>query len=218
VILSLIAGKALEATLDPANWTRAIVPKLRPDDPIWCQFLPAVQIELMPPVGGFVGSDLIASCLEHGWIDPTGNILHKPELDLPFDWQLKKIEFDQLQRAKAGIAATIDLLMARASVHPDELPHIVLVGKAGEFMSAESACRLGIVPDIEPNRIESHPHLALRGAGIWASSQEAQSTAAELANQAILFSPPLEDDFEDRFIEHLYLRPISSPVKEEKVP
>lgn len=304
VMLCLFAGEAFEATLAPANWTRPILPALREDDPFWREALPAARLELLTPVGGFVGSDLmagllatdlagsadpalfvdfgtnsevalwtgsalwiasaaggpafegcglahvvpagpgairncridpsgrvhpttignarpsgfcttgvidlVASFLRNGWIDPKGEVLRHPNLDLPFHWRLEKPDLDHLQRAKAGIGATIDLLLDRASLRPGQLARICLAGQVGESIDSRSARELGVVPFVDPDRIEGVPHAPLIGAARWTTSAEVRAEASRLASEAILVSPALEEDFEERFIEHLYLRPMHS--------
>lgn len=64
VMLCIFAGEAFEATLAPANWTRPILPELREDDPFWKEALPAIEMELFAPVGGFVGSDLMGGDID----------------------------------------------------------------------------------------------------------------------------------------------------------
>jgi uncharacterized 2Fe-2S/4Fe-4S cluster protein (DUF4445 family) len=152
--------------------------------------------------------DLIAAFLDQGWIDAKGNVLHVPKLNLPFTWQLQKADLDYLQRAKAGIGATIDLLHDRAAIHSGQLNRVCLAGQVGEFIDPRSACSLGIVPFVDPERIERHSHSPLRGAALWALSEQTRCLASRLASESILISPALEEDFEDRFIEHLYLRPM----------
>lgn len=63
-MLALLTGHGGEALLDPENWQRAI--DCRPLDPLawhaeWR--LPHAHIEVLPPVAGFVGSDLLADLL-----------------------------------------------------------------------------------------------------------------------------------------------------------
>ncbi len=306
VMLCLFAGQAVEATLDPENWTRPILPSFETSDPFWRERFPAVRFDLMIPLGGFIGSDLlagilatgmtrsadptllvdfgtnsevalwtgstlwvasaaggpafegcglshllpatpgairncmidssghvdattigdappigfcttgvidlVAACLEHGWIDARGNVIHRPELDLPFKWHLEKTDLDYLQRAKAGIGATIELLMDRASLRAERLTRVLLAGQIGEFASPESVRRLGLVPFVAPELIEGSPHLPLHGAALWAVSHDVRFESSRLASGARLVSPALENDFEDRFVEHLHLRPMEAFV------
>lgn len=63
-MLALLTGHGGENLLDPENWQRAI--DCRPaDEPHWqaAWRLPNARIEVLPPVAGFVGSDLLADLL-----------------------------------------------------------------------------------------------------------------------------------------------------------
>lgn len=76
-MLALLAGRGGEALLDPENWQRAI--DCRPlDDPAWhaAWHLPHARIDLLPPVAGFVGSDLLADLLATDLTNgPAGTLL-----------------------------------------------------------------------------------------------------------------------------------------------
>ncbi|MBI4995299.1 MAG: DUF4445 domain-containing protein [Rhodocyclales bacterium] len=76
-MLALLTGRGGEDLLDPENWQRAIdcVPG---DDPDWqaAWHLPNARIEVLPPVAGFVGSDLIADFVATGFTEgPPGALL-----------------------------------------------------------------------------------------------------------------------------------------------
>ena len=76
-MLALLAGRGGEALLDPDNWQRAI--DCQPDDDSdWraAWHMPNARIEVVPPVAGFVGSDLLADLVATGFTDgPPGALL-----------------------------------------------------------------------------------------------------------------------------------------------
>ncbi|HEX5362937.1 MAG TPA: ASKHA domain-containing protein [Gallionella sp.] len=77
-MLSLLAGKHYEQLLQPENWTRRI--DCQPDDPGFLRNLwgvsPVAAIHLVTPLGGFVGSDLLAGVIATRLIEqPAGSLL-----------------------------------------------------------------------------------------------------------------------------------------------
>lgn len=76
-MLALLTGRGSEALLDPDHWQSAI--DCQPaDDPDWLAgwHMPNARIDVVPPVAGFVGSDLLADLVATGFTDgPPGALL-----------------------------------------------------------------------------------------------------------------------------------------------
>lgn len=76
-MLALLTGRGGEALLDPENWQGAI--DCQPDESAdwragW--HMPHARIEVLPPVAGFVGSDLLADLVACDLVDgPAGALL-----------------------------------------------------------------------------------------------------------------------------------------------
>ena len=75
-MLALLTGRGGEALLAPENW-QSRIDCSPPADPEWTRewHMPHARIEILPGVGGFVGSDLIAGLLATEVIqDPPGTL------------------------------------------------------------------------------------------------------------------------------------------------
>jgi uncharacterized 2Fe-2S/4Fe-4S cluster protein (DUF4445 family) len=76
-MLALLTGRGGETLLDPDHWQSTI--DCRPgDDPGWLAgwHMPNARIDVLPPVAGFVGSDLLADLVATGCTDgPPGTLL-----------------------------------------------------------------------------------------------------------------------------------------------
>lgn len=76
-MLSLLAGRNQALLLDPDNWTRAI--DVSPADPAALRaawgLAADCRLDFVPPLGGFVGSDLLAGILATGLCDGPANAL-----------------------------------------------------------------------------------------------------------------------------------------------
>lgn len=76
-MLALLSGRGGEALVSPAYWQRQ-VDCAPPDSDAWrsCWHMPHARILLLPPVAGFVGSDLLAGLLATGLADgPPASLL-----------------------------------------------------------------------------------------------------------------------------------------------
>ncbi len=72
----------------------------------------------------------------------------------------------QLQLAKGAIRAGIEVLLAKEHITGEELSHIYVAGSFGSFIRKESAVEIGLLPDIEPERITHVGNCAGTGAAM----------------------------------------------------
>lgn len=72
-MLSLLAGEGAGALLEPASWQRPIDFQPRDASPLRFDLgLPDAEVLLVPPLGGFVGSDLAADLLATRLVETSG--------------------------------------------------------------------------------------------------------------------------------------------------
>lgn len=112
----------------------------------------------------------------------------------------------EVQLAKGAIAAGIQLMMRKMDSRPEDLDRIIVAGAFGSYIDKNSAVTIGLLPDIDRNRIESAGNTA--GAGTLmavASAAEAlrvqnipdKLTHIELAN---------EPDFQHTYLKAMGFR------------
>ena len=112
----------------------------------------------------------------------------------------------EVQLAKGAIGAGIQLMMQKMESKPEELDRIIVAGAFGSYIDKNSAVTIGLLPDIDRDRIESAGNTA--GAGTLmavASSEEAvrvqnipeKLTHIELAN---------EPDFQHTYLKAMGFR------------
>lgn len=124
--------------------------------------------------------------------------------------QLGWRDVDALQRAKGAIGAGIAVLCAEAGIAPGDLRRVVAAGLFGRYLDVANARAIGLLPDVAAERIELAGNTALAGAQALLLSRRA-GAAVETARSAARFvNLARAPDFEDSFLEHLYLRPMTS--------
>jgi uncharacterized 2Fe-2S/4Fe-4S cluster protein (DUF4445 family) len=70
----------------------------------------------------------------------------------------------KLQLAKGAIRAGIEILLSVGGVDYQELDEIILAGAFGSFLRRESALKMGLLPPVEPEKVQSVGNTAGEGA------------------------------------------------------
>ena len=116
-------------------------------------------------------------------------------------------DIDALQRAKAAVGAGIAALTAVAGLPLAALQRVVVAGLFGRYLDVANAQAIGLLPAVPASRIELVGNTAAAGATALLLSTQAQTMADRLRQQARLINLAHRPEFEDAFLEHLYLRP-----------
>jgi len=165
-----------------------------------------------PPPRGICGSglvDMLAILRACGEVDERGRIRREP-LTIAVggaEFGISKADIDMLQRAKGAMAAGLEVLCRRAGIRPDEIGRVHVAGSFGEHLDPGSAGRIGLLPQIPEARIHLAGNTALRGALDLVLSDEAQRALARARGRASLINLSMAPEFEELFLEHLYIRP-----------
>lgn len=121
------------------------------------------------PPRGICGSGLVdaaAAGLERGIILPSGRLRDgAPSMPLADGVGITQTDIRQLQLAKGAIAAGLRLLVERLGHTPDDLDRLYLAGAFGNYISRDSAERIGLL-SVPPEKVEAVGNAALLGAKI----------------------------------------------------
>ncbi len=77
---------------------------------------------------------------------------------------LSQRDIRELQFAKAAIATGWRILLEEAGLETADIKQVLLAGSFGSYLSAKSAIRIGLVPDVGPRRIIAAGNVAGEGA------------------------------------------------------
>ena len=183
-----------------------------------CGRLVVETIDSEPAVGlcGTGLIDSVASLLEAGIIDETGRLLSPDEVSGASDDLLGRLERNdagwhfvladpekdaaarrvvlsqrdvrELQLAKGAIAAGIRILLKEYGANIADLDEVLLAGAFGNYIKPASALKIGLLPDVPPERVRQIGNAAGTGARLVAVD-------AELAAEAEMLS------LETRYVE-----------------
>jgi uncharacterized 2Fe-2S/4Fe-4S cluster protein (DUF4445 family) len=118
---------------------------------------------------------------------------------------LSQRDVRELQFAKASIATGWEILMGELGVDASEVSQVLLAGSFGQYLSASSAIRIGLVPRMAIPRIVSAGNVAGEGAKIVALSHRERAEAAAIVREVRYVELSGRADFNDRFIDQLRL-------------
>jgi len=171
-------------------------------------------IESGPP-RGICGSglvDLLAILRAGGEVDELGRILQEP-LTISVggaEFTIGKADIDKMQRAKAAIAAGVEVLRRRAGLTLDEIAVLHVAGSLGEHLDVEHATRIGLVPAVPAGRVRLAGNTSLEGALDLTLSEQAEGALALARERAELINLSMEEEFEELFFDRLYIRPATA--------
>ncbi len=178
--------------------------------------------------------DAVAVLLELGILDASGRLqpretlpgLPRPvasrimEVDgqpafcLAFDAQtgrpgvvLTQKDIREFQLAKGAIRAGITLLLNKVGLDEKQLDRVLLAGAFGTYIRPRSAVRVGLLPNIALERLQSVGNAAASGAEMVVLAQEYRQKAGSLARRIQYLEIANEPSFAEVFSEAMFLRP-----------
>jgi uncharacterized 2Fe-2S/4Fe-4S cluster protein (DUF4445 family) len=174
---------------------------------------------------GLTGSGLLSAAhvlRQAGVIEPNGRISrdcrllsptlvlangHKARaIPLTPDGNLTLTQWDirELQKAKGAILATINILMRRLNLRPQDMGRMILTGSFGGQIDIEAARAIGLIPPVSPDVIENIPN----GAGLGAASflsDEGFARAIRIAEKAEQVDLDADPEFIERYVQAMTL-------------
>ncbi|MEM2869011.1 MAG: ASKHA domain-containing protein [Thermoplasmata archaeon] len=170
-----------------------------------------------PPVG-IAGSglvDAVAALLDAGALDRRGALVDHPLVETgawgkrvvlsrrPSIVYISQDDVRNLQLAKAAICAAAKVLLRRAGIPPSGLERILLAGAFGNYLDRRSALRIGLLPQVEEERILSLGNAASTGAGMMLLSTVERRRAEEIARRIRYVEMAGSVEFREEFVDSL---------------
>jgi len=177
--------------------------------------------------------DLVAQMLNLGLLDKTGRLIDQEQCRLKVGEEVshriikdeKKNQFllvngnethsgfplfitqkdiREVQLAKAAIFAGIKILLKEANLQIEDIDEILLAGAFGNFINKESAKRLGLIPPLALNKIESIGHAAGRGAEMVLLSDKSKKNCEDFTKEVAYIELSSRKDFQKEFIDAMF--------------
>ena len=137
-----------------------------------------------------------------GIIDESGRMEEKTFTLCP-NVTLTQKDVREVQLAKAAIRAGIELLCAHLGSKPEDIQTVLLAGAFGSYMNPASACRIGMIPPVLLDRIQSIGNAAGEGAKLCALSAKEYAYSQTLAANTEFLELASMPDFQDCYVDAL---------------
>jgi len=140
--------------------------------------------------------EIIASMLKNGIIDKTGKLKHA-------DKKITQNDIRRIQVAKAAILAGMNALIKKAGIELKDLTVLYVAGKFGNFIDKQAAIEIGLLPDIDPEKIEFVGNSAYKGAIKALCSDKELKKTKHIVDKAIHISLFGRKDFQEEFVKNM---------------
>jgi len=181
------------------------------------------------PPKGICGSglvDIAAELLRIGIVDATGRMLSgdelanvKPELrervrenegmkefviansQSGEPIALTQRDIRELQLAKAAIRTGIEVLLKQVEKWTDDVSELYIAGGFGNYLNKENAIRLGLIPELQHEKIKFIGNAAVAGAKMALMSMEVRERTEKVAHITQHLQIAETPDFQTRFMD-----------------
>lgn len=163
---------------------------------------------------GICGSGLIeavSELLTNQWIDETGRLLGEAGIKNQVTlWKsaesqviLTQKDIRELQLAKGAIYAGIQLMLREMQITMNEIDKIYLAGAFGSNVNLKKAISIGLLPDIDVNRIEYIGNGALAGASMLLLEEVSKMEAEAISRNISHLELAQCEEFSEEFMKAL---------------
>ena len=121
------------------------------------------------------------------------------------DIVITDVDIDNLIRAKAAIFAGINILLEEVSIDFDQVEEILIAGAFGRYIEIDKAIIIGILPDIDTDKIKFVGNGSLLGSYLMALSKNMIAEADKIADMMTYLELSTNPRFMDQYISALFL-------------
>ena len=177
--------------------------------------------------------DLIAELVKLGLIDKSGKLIDREECDPNLSKEIKKRiingqkgnkfliaegketengnpvyltqrDIREVQLAKAAILAGVKILLKEVNIPQENIQKVLLAGAFGNFIDKKSAIRIGLIPYLPLEKIESVGNAAGRGAEITLLSEKTREICEKISKDIKYIELSSRADFQEEFVEAMF--------------
>ncbi len=112
---------------------------------------------------------------------------------------------DREVRVKAGIFAGVKTLIAEVGLRVGDIEQIILAGAFGSFIDLDSAMTVGLLPEVDLDRILYVGNGSLMGAGMSELSNHIRRDVVAVMQRMTSFELSEVNSFKDQFVASLFL-------------
>ena len=129
----------------------------------------------------------------------------KDETQIDRDIVLTEVDIQNLIRAKGAIYSGCITLLEEVGLSVKDLEHIILAGGFGSYIDLERAMVIGLLPEIDPDRITYIGNGSLMGAKMSSLSNHIRKNVSEVTKNMTNFELSETSSFMDNYVAALFL-------------
>ncbi|MBQ9930748.1 MAG: DUF4445 domain-containing protein, partial [Firmicutes bacterium] len=119
------------------------------------------------------------------------------------DVVLLQKDIREIQLAKSAMYTGMELLMKEMGIKAKDLDKVLLAGAFGSYIRKESALTIGLIPRIDPERIQSIGNGAGLGVSMALLSENSRQLAVKYARETSHIELANDPEFQDAFVDNL---------------
>jgi uncharacterized 2Fe-2S/4Fe-4S cluster protein (DUF4445 family) len=159
------------------------------------------------PAKGVCGTGLIDAAslsLERGLLTPQGQIsAASRSIALTGGLCLSQKDIRELQLAVGAVKTGMRMMLEANGLKSADLEEIIVAGAFGSYLSVERSVRLGLLPDVDRQRIRFLGNTSLAGAKAFLVSVPARRKAEDTAKRTEHFALASQPGFQEAFLSSL---------------
>lgn len=121
------------------------------------------------------------------------------------DIVINEIDIENLIRAKGAIYSGCMTLLAEVGMGPDDIEQIILAGGFGSYVDLEKAMIIGLLPEIDPDRVVYVGNASLLGARMSALTNRLREDIVGVINMMTNFELSETPSYMDNYVAALFL-------------
>ncbi|XOF35031.1 MAG: ASKHA domain-containing protein [Candidatus Electrothrix sp. YB6] len=176
---------------------------------------------------GICGSGLliiVATLFEHGVLNRDGKFNHidhprirqgrsgqeyvlawEDECAADHDIVINEVDIENFIRAKGAIFAGITTVLEQVGLQVSDLEQIILAGGFGSYIDLDSAVSVGLLPEVDPEKIRYVGNGSLTGAWMCELSNAVRRDVVEVARRMTSFELSEIPGFKDQYMASMFL-------------
>ncbi len=129
----------------------------------------------------------------------------KDETQIDRDVTLTEIDIENLIRAKGAIYSGCMTLLTEVGMDISDIEHIILAGGFGSYVDLEKAMTIGLLPEIDPNKVTFIGNGSLMGARMSSLTNRIRQDVAEVTKKMTNFELSDTLSYMDNYVAALFL-------------
>ena len=121
------------------------------------------------------------------------------------DISLSEVDIDNLIRAKAAIYSGCETLLEEVGLSMDMIEHIILAGGFGSYIDLEKAMTIGLLPEMDPEKVTYLGNGSLLGARMSSLTNRIRKDVVEVTKKMTNFELSETPSYMDHYVAAMFI-------------